>query len=391
MDFSYFCNSTNWSNKPYEEILNDARDIAQYIDQNHWNTIWFSEHHLQSTQRGPMEAIPNPILLSADIAARTSNIRIGQAASICTFWNPIRLAEDLAFLDNLSGGRVEAGLGRGIYGKEAIHMNIEADLKDQPKNKRLFEETLSILKKAWTEDYFSHYGEFYQYPAPNFKYSHPLVDEPSDIIDPETSILKKISLIPKPLQKKLPLWQVVDSPSSIESAAKNGLGCLMWLPTVKSLKERFKIYRQARSELEGRDVPMGEGICLVRDVFIADSMEEAKELAGEHILDYMRWVCGGGRGVSIFADPGEEFPKTEGLLDLLDYQFLHPRNLLVGTADYVIEKIHELKSELNLQHLAVWSSPPGMPHELSMKSIKLFNDKVMPHFSDDRTEVKKVS
>ena len=57
----------------------------------------------------------------------------------------------------------------------------------------------------------------------------------------------------------------------------------------------------------------------------------------------------------------------------------------------MIEKIHELKSELNLQHLAVWSSPPGMPHELSMKSIKLFNDKVIPHFSDDRTEVKKVS
>ena len=165
----------------------------------------------------------------------------------------------------------------------------------------------------------------------------------------------------------------------------------MWLPTVKSLKERFKIYQQARSELEGRDVPMGEGICLVRDVFIADSMEEAKELAGEHILDYMRWVCGGGRGVSIFADPGEEFPKTEGLLDLLDYQFLHPRNLLVGTVDYVIEKIHELKSELNLQHLVVWSSPPGMPHELSMKSIKLFNDKVIPHFSDDRSEAKKVS
>jgi alkanesulfonate monooxygenase SsuD/methylene tetrahydromethanopterin reductase-like flavin-dependent oxidoreductase (luciferase family) len=193
------------------------------------------------------------------------------------------------------------------------------------------------------------------------------------------------------LQKKLPLWQVVDSPSSIEFAAKNDLGCLMWLPTVKSLKSRFEIYQHARSEVEQRDVPLGEGICLVRDVFIADSMEEAKELAGQHIVDYMSWVCGGGRGVSIFADPGEEFPKTDNVLELLDYEFLHPRNLLVGTADYVIEKIHELKSELNLQHLAAWSTPPGMPHETSMKSIKLFNEKVMPHFSDSKIEIKKVS
>jgi alkanesulfonate monooxygenase SsuD/methylene tetrahydromethanopterin reductase-like flavin-dependent oxidoreductase (luciferase family) len=120
-------------------------------------------------------------------------------------------------------------------------------------------------------------------------------------------------------------------------------------------------------------------------------MEEAKELAGQHIVDYMSWVCGGGRGVSIFADPGEEFPKTENVLELLDYEFLHPRNLLVGTADYVIEKIHELKSELNLQHLAAWSTPPGMPHEISMKSIKLFNEKVIPHFKDSNTEIKKVS
>ena len=64
---------------------------------------------------------------------------------------------------------------------------------------------------------------------------------------------------------------------------------------------------------------------------------------------------------------------------------------LGNLVDYVIEKIHELKSELNLQHLAAWSTPPGMPHEISMKSIKLFNEKVIPHFKDSNTEIKKVS
>ena len=90
--------------------------------------------------------------------------------------------------------------------------------------------------------------------------------------------------------------------------------------------------------------------------------------------------------------PGEELPITKGKLDLLSYDFLHKRNMLFGTPEYVIDKIHELKSELNLQNLQVWSNFPGIKHEDCMKSIKLFTEKVMPHFKDDiDTEVKKVS
>ena len=61
-------------------------------------------------------------------------------------------------MDHLSNGRVEVGIGRGVYGWEAVHMNIEADLKDQAKNKTLFQETLSVMKKAWTEKFFDHKG-----------------------------------------------------------------------------------------------------------------------------------------------------------------------------------------------------------------------------------------
>ena len=78
-----------------------------------------------------------------------------------------------------------------------------------------------------------------------------------------------------------PLWQMVDSPSSIEWAAKNGINTMMWIPTVKSLKNRFKIYQEAKSTEEKRHVEMGEGISLVRDMFIADTMEEAKEKLGK--------------------------------------------------------------------------------------------------------------
>ena len=388
MKIGYFCNITNWEKKPYTEILDNARDIAIYCDKNSWNSIWFTEHHFNHEG---MESTPNPLMICTDVAARTKQIRLGQACNVITFWNPIRLAEDIAALDHLSKGRVEVGIGRGVYGREAVHMNVEADLKDQAKNKRLFEETLTIMKKAWTEKFFSHKGEFYTYPSPNFIWQHDMSPPNENFIDLKTNQIKKISVIPQPYQKPHPtLWQVVDSTGSIESAAKNGINCIMWIPTVKTLKKRFEIYKNAKSDTEKRDVPMGEGISLVRDVFVAETMEDAKKLAGRQMVDYMRWVCHW-RGLGNHMDPGEELPQTKGKLDSLNYDFLHKRNMLFGTPDYVVKKIKELQSELNLQNLLVWSSMPGVKHEDAMRSIKLFNDEVIPKINLAKTMVQQVS
>ena len=390
MKIGYFCNATNWENKKsYNQILNEIREIGIYCDQNNWDSIWFTEHHF--SHEG-MEICPNPLMLSTDIAARTKNLRIGQAASVITFWNPIRVAEDIALLDQLSNGRVDAGIARGIYGREALNMNADADMKDQAKNFRLFEETLSIMKKAWTEKHFNHSGEFYTYPSPDFKWEHDMSPPSSAFMNTETKILEKISVVPQPIQKPHPpLWQMVDSTSSTEWAAKNNINTMMWIPTVKSLKNRFKVYQKAKSEAEKRPVEMGEGIALVRDMFVADTMEEAREKAGEAMVRYMRWVCHW-RGLGTHMDPGEELPKTEGKLDLLNYDFLHKRNMLFGTVDYVIEKIEELQSELNLQNLQVWSNFPGVSHDDCMSSIKLFTEKVMPHFKNkNNSSIQKVS
>ena len=157
----------------------------------------------------------------------------------------------------------------------------------------------------------------------------------------------------------------------------------MWIPTVKTLKKRFEIYKNAKSDVEKRDVPMGEGITLVRDMFIAETMEDAKKLAGEHMVNYMKWVCHW-RGLGNHMDPGEELPETTGKTDLLNYEFLHKRNMLFGTPEYVVEKIKELKSELNLKDLLVWSNFPGVKHEDALRSIKLFNDEVIPKINTEQ-------
>jgi alkanesulfonate monooxygenase SsuD/methylene tetrahydromethanopterin reductase-like flavin-dependent oxidoreductase (luciferase family) len=386
--FGYFCNTTNWNKKPYSKILEEAREITSYCDQNNWNSIWYTEHHFNHEG---MESCPNPLLMCSDAAARTKQIRIGQACNVITFHNPIKLAEDVAMLDQMSKGRVEFGIGRGVYGREAINMNIESDLKDQAKNFRLFEETLKIIKQAWTKDFFSHSGEFYTYPTPNFIWQHDMSPPSENFVDLKTNEIKKISVIPKPFQKPHPpIWQVVDGERSIQWAATNGLNTIMWIPTVKALKKRFEIYKDAKSKAEDRDVPLGEGISLVRDMFVAETMEEAEKLAGEHIINYMRWVCHW-RGLGNHMDPGEELPKTKNKLDLLNYDFLHKRNLLFGTPDYVIEKIKELQSELNLKNLQVWSNFPGIDHDACMRSIKLFNDEVIPKINNNKSNIQKAS
>ena len=388
MNFGYFCNTTNWNKKPYTKIIEEAREITEYCDKNNWNSIWYTEHHFNHEG---MESCTNPLMMCADAAARTKNIRLGQACNVITFHNPIRLAEDIATLDQLSKGRVEVGIGRGVYGREAINMNKESDLKDQAKNFRLFSETLEIMKKAWSKDFFSHQGEFYTYPSPNFIWQHDMSPPKENIVDLKTNELKQISVLPKPYQKPFPpISQVVDGERSIQWAAENGLNTIMWIPTVKALKKRFEIFKEAKSKVENRDVPLGEGISLVRDMFVAETMEEAEKMAGEHIVNYMRWVCHW-RGLGNHMDPDEKLPDTKNKLDLLNYEFLHKRNLLFGTPEFVIEKIKELQQELNLQNLQVWSNFPGVKHEDCMRSIKLFTEKVIPNIKSVNTNIQRAS
>ena len=388
MNFGYFCNTTNWDKKPYTQLLDEAREITEYCDQNNWNSIWYTEHHFNHEG---MESCTNPLMMCADAAARTKNIRLGQACNVITFHNPIRLAEDIATLDQMSKGRVEVGIGRGVYGREAINMNKESDLKDQAKNFRLFSETLDVMKKAWSEDFFSHQGEFYTYPSPDFIWQHDMSPPKENVVDLKTNELKQISVLPKPYQKPFPpISQVVDGERSIQWAAENGLNTIMWIPTVKALKKRFEIYKEAKSKAENRDVPLGEGISLVRDMFVAETMEEAEKMAGEHIVNYMRWVCHW-RGLGNHMDPDEKLPETKNKLDLLNYEFLHKRNLLFGTPEFVIEKIKELQQELNLQNLQVWSNFPGIKHEDCMRSIKLFTEEVIPNIKPIDTNIQRAS
>ncbi|QWF82980.1 LLM class flavin-dependent oxidoreductase [Amycolatopsis sp. CA-230715] len=355
-------------------VLDEMREVATFADDAGYHSIWYTEHHFGHEG---FELVPNPVQMGTDIAARTSRIRIGQAANIVTFWNPLRLAEDLAMLDQLSGGRLEVGVGRGLYGREAMNLNPAADPRDQEQNRAVFDETIALLRKAWSGEFFSHDGEFYQVPAPGLTWNHPLSPASPEFIGEDYTIAK-LKVVPQSFQRPHPpLSQVIDSPRSIESAARAGMKGIFWMPPISELKGRFDLYRTTLSEATGTEQRLGTGLSLVRDVYVADTMEQARADFEEALMTSYRWICHW-RGLGNLREVGEDISGRE-----LDYDFLAERNLLVGTPDYVAEKVHELREELNLQDLMLWTTHPGLAHRKAMRSFELFSEKVMPQFTGD--------
>lgn len=378
MKMGYFQNIHDVTReRDYEEMLNELREIANFCDTAGFDVFWLPEHHFSIWGR---EMLPNPILMAADLAARTRNMRIGLAAAIITHWHPLRLAEDLCLLDQLSGGRLEIAVGRGNYGLEALNLNPIADPNDQDANFKAFDETLKIIKTVFTNKRFSFKGDIYAYPAPGFTVDRAhTVDDP-DYIDAETGELIKLSIYPRPKQTPHPpLWQVVsDSPRSLQYAAENGLGIIMWRHTVASLKSRLRMYQGWASEAQGRDVPLGARTVILRDTFVAESEKEAREIAGEALMgafNFSNW-----RGPGVFLDPGEKLDPDleESLKKELTFDFVNERSLLFGPPGHIVDKLMELWHETNIEQVVFKCSWPGFPHEHTMRSVRLLAEEVIP-------------
>ena len=142
MKFGLFANIHDPTrSRDYSAMVNEMREVAAFLDDAGFDMIWLPEHHFSVWGR---EMMGNPLLMAADLAARTKRIRIGLGAAIITFWHPLRLAEDIAMLDHLSGGRLEFGVGRGNYGLEAQNLNPLADPNNPAMNLKVFSEALGV-------------------------------------------------------------------------------------------------------------------------------------------------------------------------------------------------------------------------------------------------------
>ena len=149
-----------YPNERLIEALDHSTRLARLLDELGFYALWTAEHHFQ---REGYECLPNLILLSTYLATQTSQLKLGCAFNIVPMWHPLRLAEDYAMADILTGGRVIFGVGRGYHSREVETFG--APVIDNDANKELFEEQMEIILKAFNEESFSHQGKHYTIPA----------------------------------------------------------------------------------------------------------------------------------------------------------------------------------------------------------------------------------
>ena len=357
-----------------EEMINNLRQQTLLAEELGFEAMWLGEHHFGPYRMGDL---PNPILLGADLAARTSRIRIGQMANIAPHWHPIRLAEDIAILDNMSGGRVEAGFGRGIWPYEGPQFHPNADPRKDSENRELFQETVEIVREIWTNEYFSYHGTNYSFPADDTVFSHPLY--PSNPAWQDGDKVTRLRVTPKPYQKPHPpLWMTVSTDRSVTTAAELGLKACYWQPPALRIRQRMELYAQVRSEREGRPFSLGEDQAVMRSTYVASSMEEARRDAEEGIMSSFIFNDPF-RGRQVFTNPDEVLDPSVNL----DWDFLEPRTLLVGSPENVVEKIQELQEVCNLGYLLVEFTHMGISLGKTLKNLETFATKVMPRFVSD--------
>ena len=357
-----------------EEHIENLRQQTILAEELGYEAMWLGEHHFGPYGVGD---IPNPILLGADLAARTSRIRIGQMANIVPWWHPIRLAEDLAILDNMTGGRVDVGFGRGIWPYEGPQFHPNADPRKDVENRELFRETVEIVREIWSNEYFSYKGTNYSFPAEGTVFSHPRYPSNPDWQDGER--VTKLRVTPRPYQKPHPpLWMTVSTDRSVTTAAELGLKACYWQPPALRVRQRMELYAQVRTELEGRPFALGEDQAVMRSTYVASSMEEARRDAEQGIMSAF-----------IFNDPfrgRQVFTNPDEVLDddvKLDWDFLEPRTLLVGSPENVVERIQELQEVCSLDYLLVEFTHMGIPLSKTLKNLETFATKVMPRFAGD--------
>ena len=340
-----------------------ALDVAQHMDELGFDTLWGAEHHFQ---REGYEVIPNLILWGTYLAARTKRLKIGCAFNTSPIWHPIRLAEDYALADALTGGRITFGVGRGYQTREVETLG--APLLDQDANRELFEEQMEIIMKAFSQDSFSHHGKHYTLPAPSaFRGYQPT----------------EITLVPRPVNQPVEIWQAIASGRSIPYMARNGIKGMITQNGEKLAREIFHTYQDEAAKA-GRNLELGEDLCLGLAMSIAPTPEEAIEAVRPYHDEAYKWFAPFGF-VRYTDENGRPWgtPGAPAQVPSIE-DGVHQRAWLCGPPELVIRELKAYEAEFPGLDQVMFRWPEGMPAEQFKQQLSLFAEHVMPHFGKDR-------
>ena len=370
---------------PEDRLMDEWRTTAHFLDQAGFTTCWLGEHHFWHS--GYPVACPNPVLVGLHLASVTKNLRMGQSACILPDYHPIRLAEDLATADHLVKGRLDVGIARGTNSSASIQFHPAADRRNPALNYRLFEETLDIILKCWTEEAVQHDGEFYTFPAPGWSEDDERVYTKDQTHYGPGGVLTALGVMPKPCQKPHPpIWQAADSTSSYEFAARRGHSVIGVARSFEGTREAWTRYREVASEVSGQSLPLGhcangQTLNIMRTFHIADSCEQAAREARHGINTFFDMATGLNPNWARQAFLAESETLSDEDRNLDWYDFLQKYEILwIGSADFVAERIHKLEEELGCEHVTLWPNPGFVPFEKVLRGMELFAEKVMPQF-----------
>ncbi len=340
-----------------------AEELAKHLDELGFYCLWTAEHHFQ---REGYEVFPNLILLGVHLAGLTRKLKFGAAFNIVPMWHPLRLAEDFAVADILTGGRLIFGVGRGYHSREVETFG--APVIDNDANRELFEEQMEIIFKTFNEESFTHHGKHYTLPA----------DVPYRGYQ-----LKDITLVPRPVNRPVEIWQPIASGRTLGYIAQKGIKGMVAL-TGEVLAQRLIRSYQEEAAKAGRQLRLGQDMALGIGFYIADTQEEAINRVRPYHDERYKWFAP--FGFVRYTDseghpwgtPGAP-ARTPHIEDGVQQKawFCGPPSGFVTFLKEMEEKYPGLE-DIVLQ----W--PEGMPWPEFKEQLSTFAREVMPTFSAQR-------
>jgi alkanesulfonate monooxygenase SsuD/methylene tetrahydromethanopterin reductase-like flavin-dependent oxidoreductase (luciferase family) len=348
-----------YSNERFAEAYFTARDVARTMDELGYHCLWMAEHHFQ---REGYEVIPNLLLFSTWLATQTRRLKFGCAFNVLPMWHPVRLAEDYAMADILTGGRMIMGVGRGYHTREVESFG--APMRDNPANKELFEEQMEVLWKCFDQESWSHHGKHYDIPpaVPYRGYE-----------------LSEVTCVPRPIHRPVEIWQPIASGKTLEYIAARGIKGMITLNGERIVDQIFHAYRDAAARA-GRRLALGEDLCWGVGFYLADTEEEAiRRLEPSHDERYkwfapfgfVRYADEDGRPWGAPGAPARVPTLREGIAQ---------KAWLCGPAGKIIDSIREFESRYPGLEQVMLHWPEGTPAAEFQQQLARFAREVMPSF-----------
>ena len=362
----------------YHQVLKEWLQLAQAADDLGFWGLSTIEHHFHSEG---FEVGPNPGIIDAWLAAHTKRARLGQLGYVMTTQNPLRVAEETAILDHILEGRFFVGFARGYQARwtnimgQAYNTRATLSTGDEADalNRRIFEEMVDIVLKAWTQDAIDYKGHFFQIPYP---YDTGITDYPAypaalkygapGEIGPNNEV-RRISVVPAPYQQPHPpvFVSTIGSLDSARWCGRKGFIPTYFLPTDRAV-EYGQVYRD-EAQAAGHDFAFGQNEALVRWMHIGESKEEVFRKIEEYDVPlftmWYRWFF-----PRILDVPGESWAE----------RILNSGLLIAGTLDEVKRQFVETFEKFPAEYLVlIWHFAQEPLNEV-LEEMELFATKVLP-------------